>query len=59
MRELNVKGHFMTTTDKWLDSLTANTAADRCRKWIGGKEIDDESDSDEESPPPRDWEKTR
>ena len=43
---------------KWFDSLTANTAADRCRKWIGGKEIDDESDSDEE-PQPQDWEKTR
>ena len=45
---------------KWLDSLTANTAADRCRKWIGGKEIDDESDSDDEpQPQPQDWEKTR
>ena len=44
---------------KWLSSLTANTAADRCRNWIGGKEVDDESDSDDEAPPPRDWEKTR
>ena len=45
---------------KWLASLTANTAADRCRQWIGGEEEDDESDSDEEpQPQPQDWEKTR
>ena len=29
---------------KWLASLTAHTAADRCRKWLGGEEEDDESD---------------
>ena len=35
---------------KWLSTLTAHTAADRCRKWIGGEEeVDDESDSDEEA----------
>ena len=45
---------------KWLASLTANTAADRCRNWIGGGEEDDESDSDDEpQPQPQDWEKTR
>jgi len=45
---------------KWLDSLTANTAADRCRKWIGGDEVDDETDSDDEpQPQPQDWEMTR
>ena len=45
---------------KWLSTLTAHTAADRCRKWIGGEEEDDESDSDEEpQPQPQDWEKTR
>jgi hypothetical protein len=45
---------------KWLSTLTANTAADRCRNWIGGGEEDDESDSDEEpQPQPQDWEKTR
>ena len=45
---------------KWLSSLTANTAADRCRNWIGGGEEDDESDSDDEpQPQPQDWEKTR
>ena len=32
---------------KWVASLTANTAADRCRKWLGGEEEDDESDPDE------------
>ena len=32
---------------KWVASLTANTAADRCRKWLGGEEVDDESDPDE------------
>ena len=46
---------------KWLSSLTANTAADRCRNWIGGGEEDDESDSDDpDEPPPKPvWEKTR
>ncbi len=38
---------------KWLSTLTAHTAADRCRKWIGGEEVDAESDSDEEAVPPR------
>ena len=32
---------------KWVASLTAHTAADRCRKWLGGEEVDDESDPDE------------
>ena len=32
---------------KWVASLTAHTAADRCRKWLGGEEEDDESDPDE------------
>ena len=36
---------------KWLSTLTAHTAADRCHKWIGGEEVDDESDSDEEAVP--------
>ena len=45
---------------KWLDSLTANTAAVRCRNWIGGGEEDDETDSDDEpQPQPQDWEKMR
>ena len=46
---------------KWLSSLTANTAAARCRNWIGGGEEDDESDSDDpDEPPPKPvWEKTR
>ena len=46
---------------KWLSTLTAHTAADRCRNWIGGGEEDDESDSDDpDEPPPKPvWEKTR
>ena len=32
---------------KWVASLTAHTAADRCRKWLGGEEEDDESDPDD------------
>ena len=32
---------------KWVASLTPHTAADRCRKWLGGEEVDDESDPDE------------
>ena len=32
---------------KWVASLTAHTAAGRCRKWLGGEEVDDESDPDE------------
>ena len=32
---------------KWIASLTPHTAADRCRKWLGGEEEDDESDPDE------------